>query len=127
MPRLIVKEIPGKGRCVFAGERIAKGEHVTCDSVIFIPRVDLDKIRLPFAAYPFVWSMTDHAIPLGPTSLVNHDGDNPNTHTFREHKDKLLGLVAKRDIEPGEEITYDYKVNLWFEPEPPARLNLKEK
>jgi hypothetical protein len=122
MPKLAVAEVAGKGRCVFAGERIAKGTAVTSDSVVTIPKAVVDAAGLPFAAYPFAWNMTQHCVALGLTSLANHDGVAPNCHVSRNLSKKLIGLIAKRDIEAGEEVTYDYKVPLWFEPQPPAKL-----
>jgi SET domain-containing protein len=128
MPRLALAEIDGKGRCVFAAEKIAKGTWVTSDPIVRIPKQHLQALvdaKSPIGSYPFAWTDDHHAIVLGLTSLANHS-DNPNCHTSRQFGKQLLGLVAKRDIEPGEELTYDYKVPLWFEPKPDATLNLKE-
>ena len=122
MPKLAIANVAGKGRGVFARERITKGSIVTSDPVVTIPKAVVDAAGLPFAAYPFAWNLTQHCVVLGVTSLANHDGSDPNCHVSRNLRDKLLGLVAKRDIEAGEEITYDYKVPLWFKPEPPAKL-----
>ena len=128
MPRLALAEVEGKGRCVFTTERIPKGAWVTSDPIVTLPRQHTQALvnaRSPIHAYPFAWTENHDAIVLGLTSLANHS-DVPNCHTARNLGKQLLGLVAKRDIEPGEEITYDYKVPLWFEPKPPATLNLKE-
>ena len=122
MPKLTIASVGKKGRCVFAGEKIAKGSIVTSDPVVTMPKAVVDAAGLPFAAYPFAWNLTQHCVVLGVTSLVNHDGSDPNCHVSRNLRQQILGLIAKRDIEAGEEITYDYKVPLWFEPEPPARL-----
>ena len=126
MPKLAVASVDGKGRCVFAREAITKGSIVTADPVALIPKSHVDalaKAGSPFAAYPFAWTPHTHAVPLGLTSLANHS-DEPNCHVSRNIDRKVLGLIAKRDIDPGEEITYDYKVPLWFDPQPPSRLSL---
>lgn len=125
MPLLLVSTIQGKGRCVFAGEKINSGNAVDTNHVLLFAREYVDHCSSPFGDYPLAWDDTHHALVLGPISLVNHSGE-PNTYTEREKTHLLLRLVALRDIEAGEEITYDYKVPLWFEPEPPGRLNLKE-
>ena len=56
------------------------------------------------------------AVVLGYTSLLNHS-DRPNCD-FVRHIDALaLDLLAVRDIAPGEELTIDYGLTLWFTPE----------
>lgn len=126
MPRLAVAKVEGKGRGVFALEPIAKGEVVVTDNVLLAPTKSFVQTGV-LAHYPFCWDSPDNAcIALGLTSLANHDGENPNCLTERDFGRLLLRLIAKRDIEAGEEITYDYKVPLWFEPKPPTRLNMEK-
>jgi hypothetical protein len=56
-------------------------------------------------------------LALGLMSLVNH-ADQPNAH-IRWHHDEELGwvadLVSVQSIRSGQEITYRYKCELWFE------------
>jgi uncharacterized protein len=56
------------------------------------------------------------AIALGYTSLLNH-AYTPNCDFIRHIDALLIDLVAARDIEPGEELTIDYQMTLWFTPE----------
>jgi SET domain-containing protein len=125
VPRLAVAIIAGKGRGVFALEAIASGEAVVTDCVIAVPHDHFERVGPPLGSYPFAWRDGNDALALGLTSLANHDGKDPNCFTERDYARQLLRLVAKRDIKAGEEITYDYKVPLWFEPKPPSRLNLE--
>ena len=124
MPALAIASLSDKGRCVFATTDIAKGETIATDCVVVVPTVHFEQIGRPLACYPLAWSKDLSAMVLGVISLVNHS-DQPNCYPERDFSRLLLRLVAKRDIEAGEEITYDYKVPLWFEPKPPSRLNLE--
>jgi uncharacterized protein len=56
------------------------------------------------------------AIALGFTSLLNHSYA-PNCEFIRHIDDFVIDLVALRTIEPGEELTIDYQMTLWFTPE----------
>ena len=124
MPLLSIAPIKGKGRCLFTRESITKGESIDTNPVILFPHWQTLGLKEPLQSYPFAWDKDFDCIPLGSVTIANHSAD-PNAFTQRDYGNLLLRLVALRDIEAGEEITYDYKVPLWFEPEPPARLNLE--
>jgi hypothetical protein len=128
VPSLTVGLIDGKGRCLFANEDIAKGSPVATDCVLLVPHDHFEQVGPPLACYPFAWTDGTDAIALGLVSIANHDAENPNCVTERNFGAQMIRLVASRDIEAGEEITYDYKLpSLWFTPRPPSRLNLKQK
>jgi SET domain-containing protein len=55
------------------------------------------------------------AVVLGFTSLLNHS-DTPNCDFVRYIDALALDLVALRDISPGDELTIDYGLTLWFPP-----------
>ena len=56
------------------------------------------------------------AIALGYTSLLSHSY-SPNCN-FVRHVDALfIDVFANRLIRAGEELTIDYQMTLWFEPE----------
>ena len=46
--------------------------------------------------------------------LYNHHA-KPNAYLTYDFELKTISLVAGRDIVAGEEITFDYDVELWFE------------
>jgi hypothetical protein len=121
---LAVANVAAKGRGVFTTSKISKGEPIATDCVVLVPKDHFEQVGPPLACYPLAWDKECHCLVLGLISLVNH-AEEPNSYPERDMKKLLLRLVAKRDIEAGEEITYHYKVPLWFEPEPPAKLNLE--
>ena len=52
-------------------------------------------------------------IALGIISLVNHS-DIPNADYSEDFENECIVLTANRNIKRGEEITIDYKCNIWF-------------
>jgi SET domain-containing protein len=125
MPRLCLATIEGKGRGVFAGEDIAEGGVIDQNPALIFPHWQTEELKPPLQWYPFGWDKDFDCIPLGSLTLANHSQD-PNAFVQRDFAKQLIRLVAKRNIEAGEEITYDYKVPLWFEPKPPSRLNMEK-
>jgi len=53
------------------------------------------------------------AVALGLTSLLNHS-DKPNAEVRKDYEKGEIKLVALREILPGEEVTIDYQMRLWF-------------
>ena len=120
-----------RGRGVIADAPLAHGQLVERSPVLVIPAKDRAAVDGTIVfTYVFMWEhdtveedLYRHegraAIALGFTSLLNHSY-TPNC-TFVRHIDQLvLDLVALRDIEPGEELTIDYQMTLWFTPEQPS-------
>jgi hypothetical protein len=125
---LRIVDLGRRGRGVVAGRRIEAGELVERSPVLIIPheqRAAVDPTAV--GNYIFLWEPGTvgedlyrqegrAAVALGYTSLVNHSA-TPNC-AFTRHFDALvLDLNALRAIEAGEEITFDYGMTLWFEPE----------
>jgi hypothetical protein len=125
---LRIVDLGRRGRGVVAGRRIERGELVERSPVLIIPheqRAALDPTNV--GNYIFLWEPGTTgqdiykqegraAIALGYTSLVNHSA-TPNCAFTRYFDALVLDLVALRAIEPGEEITFDYGMTLWFEPD----------
>jgi hypothetical protein len=122
---LLVGQVAGKGKCVFTDAPIRDGDPVATEFVILIPKEVFDVAGPPLSDYPLGWDDTHHCIVCGLITFVNH-GDEPNSRVERDTNNLVLRLVAMRDIEPGEEITYDYRVPLWFQSKPAARLMLEK-
>jgi len=114
-----VREIDERGRGLFTLTDIPEGCEVIRGYVSLLPRECFDDH--PTGVFPLAWDETHHALVWSALSLVNHS-ETPNSKVEKIKEHKLIRLVAIRDIEAGEEITYDYKCPLWFEPKPPARL-----
>jgi hypothetical protein len=125
---LRIVDLGRRGRGVVADRRIERGELVERSPVLIIPheqRAAIDPTNV--GNYIFLWERGTvgedlykqegrAAIALGYTSLVNHSGE-PNCAFVRRFEALVLDLVALRAIELGEELTFDYGMTLWFEPD----------
>jgi SET domain-containing protein len=125
---LRVVSLGGRGRGVVAERAIAPGELVERAPVLVIPEADRASVDpTNVGNYIFMWEHDTvaqdlysrkgrAAVVLGYTSLVNH-ADAPNCDFIRYIDALALDLVAVRPIAPGEELTIDYGLTLWFTPE----------
>lgn len=112
----------GRGRGVFAVRKILKGEVIERAPVIVIPKdewPDLESTTL--SDYAFDWGENDEhaAIALGYVSIYNHSY-LPNAELDDLLDEQMMSVVARHDIQPGEEITINYNGDptkqdpLWF-------------
>jgi SET domain-containing protein len=122
-PRLEIREVPGKGRGVFALEAIPEGTIIEECPVIVVPSDDLQALgSTVLSNYFFRWGPCedDAAIALGFGSLYNHASE-PNAVYVRKLQARTLAFVSLRDIATGEEITVNYhggfgdRSPTWFE------------
>jgi len=106
---LIVRQVPGKGRCVFAARDIAKGALVLADPIILVPGEESDHTDLTVVGrYVFQWNDEDDlAVVLGLGSLINH-GLPENVALVSNYADQTMEFYATRDIKAGDELVYDY-------------------
>ena len=113
------RNIPGKGRGVVATKPIAAGEMVERSPVL--PLAAADSERPGLSDYAFAWGEDvpgfdagkECAIGLGYLGLYNHAKPS-NVRLERHYAENEMSVHALRDIAPGEELTYDYGVPLWF-------------
>ena len=118
---------PKKGRGVVALQDIKAGELIERSPVLIIPNKDRPSVDPTVVfTYVFMWEhgtieedLYKHegraAIALGFTSLLNHSY-TPNA-VFHRHIDELMiDIIAAHDIGSGDEITIDYQMTLWFDP-----------
>lgn len=96
------------GYAVYAGRPIQKGELLVVWSGTLVDGETLSRLPANFRRHSlqveenhFLVSLTD----CEPADYVNHSCD-PNAGLSGQ-----IALVAMRDIEPGEEITYDYAMS----------------
>lgn len=113
-------KIPGKGRGIVAREAFEQGELVERSPVI--PIAEEDSERPGITDYAFAWGEelpacqkgTECAIAFGYLSLYNHSR-SPNICLERHFDDNEMSVRTLRPIAPGEELTFDYDVPLWFD------------
>lgn len=109
LPALVVREMPGRGRCVFAAHDIQKGTRLLADPIIFVPREE-SKYTDPCVVgrYVFEWNDDgDLCVVLGIGSLINH-GLPENVRLDSNLEERTMDFFALRDIAAGEELVYDY-------------------
>jgi hypothetical protein len=125
--QLAVKDFGMRGRGIVALEDIEPGRLVERSPVLIIPsdeRPAVDKTII--FTYVFMWEhdtieedLYKHqgrsAIALGYTSLLSHS-DSPNCIFVRHIDELVIDVFAQRLIRPGEELTIDYQMTLWFDP-----------
>ncbi len=106
---LIVRLMPGRGRCVFAARDIPKGSLVLADPIILVPGAESDHTDLTVVGrYVFQWNDEDDlAVVLGLGSLLNH-GLPENVSLVSNYADMTMEFYALNDIKAGDELVYDY-------------------
>lgn len=121
-PDAEIRDVPGKGRGVFASRKYSKNELIeraptfTCHDWILSELLRLNDGRTIFHDYVFNKAGTVH-LAMGWAAMYNHSSDN-NAHWKVDNETQIIEIRARKDIEAGEEITILY-VNedsmLWFE------------
>lgn len=112
-----IRKSRGRGRGVFATERISEGSVIESCPVILFKQKTSDHMLQEFA---FRWDKNTVALSLGWGSLYNHSY-TPNAACDQRKRAKCIDVVALRDIEAGEEITFNYNgppdddSPLWFD------------
>jgi hypothetical protein len=119
--RIEIRMSSGRGRGVFARELIAPGTVIEAAPVIILPAGDCPALdRTIIYDYYFHWDGDPNgegrgAVGLGLVTLCNHSS-HPLARVDRNHARLTLDLIAIDRIEPGDEVTIDYRCELWFKP-----------
>ncbi|MBN1169272.1 SET domain-containing protein-lysine N-methyltransferase [Candidatus Woesebacteria bacterium] len=114
--KIKIIKINNKGRGVVATEKILKGEVIEKCPLIILGKEDDKFIKdksMSDTLYYYYLQQPDlkrDCIMLGYGSLYNHSS-SPNSEIDYENDQKETNMIfrAIRDIEAGEEITWDYK------------------
>jgi SET domain-containing protein len=108
MKKTKIKSNADKGRGVFADEFIKKGELIENSELLVL---DFAEVGPFLERYVFTFNKTKAAVALGNGSLYNHS-DKPNAVCYLDSRKKILSFEAKKNINPGEEITINYGYSL---------------
>jgi uncharacterized protein len=113
--KIIIGEIPGKGLGVIATEKIFKDEIIENSPLIILGEKDSqfissrDKSDTLYYYYLQQPELSRNCIMLGYASIYNHSSDpNAEIDFNQDSKMKQMLFRAIKDIEAGEEITWDY-------------------
>ena len=103
-PALEVRQTVGRGRGVFARQRITEGTVIERAAVLVVP---LETIQTsPLMDYVYDWAEGTVAVALGFGSLYNHSYQPNARYDDVGRRSKIF--TALRDIAAGEEITINY-------------------
>ncbi len=112
-----VIKIPHKGRGIIATQDVHQGTQLEVAPVSILPKEQVPSINKTeifkyYFVQPLEYEKSNHTkayLVFGLASLCNH-ADNPNAHIEWTEDDIGLWshLLAKRDIEKGEEVTLFY-------------------
>ena len=107
-----------KGRGVFALVDIKKGDVVEVCPVVPVSKTHIKHNGHARDGYLFDWDADtkgeEHAMPLGYAMLDNHS-DTPTLALESDLENYTITITAKRNIKAGEELTWNYSCDLWFD------------
>lgn len=108
--------IEGAGLGLFAKDRIQEGDTIGYYTGEVITEKEFYDPERPFSAYVLWVCRTHILIGEGPkanyTRTINH-GDEPNAFLTVSTRWKTARFEALREIEPGEEIFFNYGEDYW--------------
>jgi hypothetical protein len=116
-----IRQVNGKGRGVFVSVNCVASSVLEEAHTIEVSPSDFDAVNsTPFRSYYFIRDIAPDGeqglLVLGNISLLNH---SPRPNSAVEFIDTTCGVVARlralRTIRPGDEVTIDYEVPLWFD------------
>jgi uncharacterized protein len=115
-----LRTVPGKGRGVVAVRNCARGTELERAPVVIVPDADILQREAPRTVidqYLLYWSDEDdkeHALGGGLLMFYNHS-TRPNVELHDGPEPETMSVFALRDIRAGEELVYDYGIDLWFD------------
>lgn len=111
-----IRKSRGRGRGVFATKRIKRGTVIeSCPVLLFEQKTSRHMLQ----EFAFRWDKNHVALALGWGSLYNHSY-TPNAACDQRKRQQCIDIIALRNIEVGEEITFNYNgapdddSPLWF-------------
>ncbi len=109
-----------KGRGVFALRDIRKGEVIEVAPVVPVAKENVIENGDAPDGYLLQWDEDtpgeEYAMPLGYVMLYNHNSE-PTIAIESDLAEYTMTVKAARDIKIGEELTWNYACDLWFDQE----------
>lgn len=109
-----------KGRGVFAMRDISKGEVIEVAPVVPVAKENVIENGEAPDGYLLQWDEDtlgeEYAMPLGYIMLYNHHAE-PTIAIESDLAEYTMTVKAARDIKVGEELTWNYACDLWFDQE----------
>lgn len=121
--KLLIKDSPGMGRGVFAGECIPYGTIIHISPVLLFPQstnsrnigtADSNPERAVLSHYTYTWGENMQALALGLGSMFNHTRRNNIGFTINRPQMNIR-YTTTRAVEIGEELFINYGPHLWFD------------
>jgi uncharacterized protein len=115
------RQIDGQGRGVVALRDCRAGTELERAPVIIVPDDDIlarDHPRTVIDQYLLYWSDDEgreHALGGGLLMFYNHS-TRPNVELRDGPEPDTMSVFALQDVRAGEELVYDYGIDLWFDP-----------
>lgn len=107
-----------KGRGVFAARDIREGEVIEISPVVPVAKGNIVENGDAPDGYLLQWDADtegeEYAMPLGYVMLYNHS-ENPTIVIESDMEEYTMTVKAARDIKAGEELTWNYACELWFD------------
>lgn len=107
-----------KGRGVFATRDIRKDEVIEISPVVPVAKGNILENGDAPDGYLLQWDEDtpgeEYAMPLGYVMLYNHSSE-PNILIETDFNEYTMTVKAGRDIQVGEELTWNYACELWFD------------
>lgn len=107
-----------KGRGVFAMRDIRESEVIEISPVVPVAKENVIENGDAPDGYLLQWDADtegeEYAMPLGYVMLYNHN-DEPNILIEADYEEYTMTVKASRDIKSGEELTWNYACELWFD------------
>jgi len=118
---IVVRDVRGKGRGVFALKNFKRGELIErCPVLIIPPRQSQDILKTKLDHYAFDWDKDEElALILGYGMIYNHSYA-PNAKIVHDIAKRVSDITARTAIKAGDEILVNYngkpsdKSPLWF-------------